>query len=410
MRSPVCTRWEADVEQFEFDRCVNREGLATIKELYAPKILKEKGLVNYWGAEFEFPTCPAFRRGVRKCAENGLFGFTAQTDAYNEKVCWWLEHVRGVKIDPTWIVPTHGTIFALATAIRLCLREAEDYMIVLLPGYNRYEQAARRMGKKTVFSNLLFDGESYEIDWEDLSAKMKDPAAKLLVVCNPNNPTGTILKAEELRRIAKLAKENGVTVFSDEIFAEIGLEKGTAAVPCMAAVCGAEAPVLSVVSLGKCMSLTGVNHANALIQNEALRARYMEQKYADHYGSLDPMLYAGLMEAYSPEGKAFVEALNKVIAQNAAAMTEAVERLVPGAKVIRPEGTYVLWIDYHKTGLTADALAAFLNEEAFFVGDTGEDYGTDGLFYRYNLAVPPAEIGKSVRMLERAAAERGWIR
>jgi len=398
------------VEQFEFDRRVRREGLGTIKELYAPGDLKEKGLVNYWGAEFEFPTCPAFRRGVEKCAANGLFGFTAQTDAYNEKVCWWMEHVRGFRAEPSWIVPTHGTIFALATAIRLCLREAEDHMIVLLPGYNRYEQAARRMGKKTVFAQLLYDGERYAIDWEALSEKMRDPAAKLLVVCNPNNPTGTILRKDELQRIAKLAEETGVTVFSDEIFAEIGLEKGTAAVPCMADVCGEDAPVMSAVSLGKCMSLTGVNHANVLIRNEALRDRYTKQKYADHYGSIDPMLYAGLMEAYSPEGKAFVEALNEVIARNAAAMTEAVERLVPGAKAIRPEGTYVLWIDYHKTGLDAEALAEFLNEEAFFVGDTGEDYGTDGLFCRYNLAVPPAEIGKSMRELEKAAAGRGWTK
>ncbi|MBQ4187505.1 MAG: aminotransferase class I/II-fold pyridoxal phosphate-dependent enzyme [Firmicutes bacterium] len=397
------------MEAFEFDRLVDREGLGTIKELYAPKVLKEKGLVNYWGAEFEFPTCPAFRRGVVRCAENGLFGFTAQTDAYNEKIVWWMENIRGAYVEPEWIVPTHGTIFALATAIRMCLEEPQDYMIVLLPGYNRYEQAARRMGKKTVFSNLCFDGERYEINWADLEAKMRNPHAKLLILCNPNNPTGTILKENELKRIAAIAKETGTVVFSDEIFAEIGLEKGCAAVPMMADVCEKEAPVISVTSLGKCMSLTGVNHANALIANEALRERYVRQKYADHYGSIDPMLYAGLMEAYSPEGKAFVEALNTVIARNAAFMTDAIERLIPGAKVVKPEGTYVLWVDYHGCGLSAEELAEFLNEEAFFVGDPGEDYGVDSLFYRYNLAVPMSEIEKSMRMLEKAAAERGLI-
>jgi cystathionine beta-lyase len=115
------------------------------------------------------------------------------------------------------------------------------------------------------------------------------------------------------------------------------------------------------------------------------------------------------MEAYSTEGKAFVEALNEVIARNAAFMTDAIERLIPGAKVVKPEGTYVLWVDYHGCGLSAEEMAEFLNEEAFFVGDPGEDYGVDSLFYRYTLAVPMREIEKSMRMLEKAAAERGFI-
>lgn len=171
---------------------------------------------GFTGAEFEFRTCPAFSRGVAAAAENGLFGFTLPGEAYLRAVKWWMREVRGYEIEPDWIIPTHGTIYSLATAIRL-LTEPGQGIIVMSPGYHRYEQAAARLGRKTVHVALRATRGFYAIDHVALAEAARQPENKLLVLCNPNNPTGSIWDLDELNRIAELAEKTGLTVFSDEI-------------------------------------------------------------------------------------------------------------------------------------------------------------------------------------------------
>ncbi len=371
---------------FDFTVRVSREGAGTLKGAFTPDAVRDAGLVTFWGAEFEFPTCPAFSRGVRKCAERGLYAFTLQTEDYNRHVAWWMKNMRNMSVENEWIVPVHGTIFGLASAIRIFLLPEKKRLLVIHPGYNRYAQAAARMGLESVASCMVFRDGTYSIDWQDLERKMADPRNGLLVFSNPNNPTGRILRRDELEKIALLSNTYHVPVFCDEIFAEV--TRGET-VTSYATIPEGQAYAITATSLGKCMSLTGVNHANLLIPSPSLRDTYIRQKYADHYGSIDPMLYAGLLEAYSEEGADFVRALNRVIDQNTAYFEKQLPESIPGARVIHPEGTFVIFVDYSPLGLEDDVLAEKLQDRCLFYGDDGGDYGVSRQFYRYNLAVPP---------------------
>ncbi len=388
---------------FDFDTPAtgNRTGLL-MDELMAPAV-REAGLPLYWGAEFAFKTCPAFSAGVRQCAEGGRYGFTVQNEVYNGRVCWWMENVRGFSCGPEWIVPTHGTIFGLATAIRMFCLPGGKRLLVIHPGYNRYAQAAHRMGLESDASPMILRDGRYEIDWADLEKRMGDPRNGLLVFSNPNNPTGVIYTEEELARIGRLSEQYGIPVYSDEIFAEV-TRNGRRVTPYILAAGPGQALAMSCTSLGKCMSLTGVNHANVLIPDEKLREAYIQQKYADHYGSLDPMLHAGLINACTEEGKAFVEALNAYIDGNVALFEREIPRLIPGARVIHPEGTFVVWADYRDCGFTAEKMEKRLAEEWLFCGDRGDDFGADPLFYRYAIAVPRADMERNFALIRSASA------
>ena len=387
-----------------FDIKADRSGdIFWLKEIFTPDSVKEAGLISLKGAEFEFPTYEGYSKAVAAAAAKGVFGYNIPGRAYKDAVCYWLKASRDVEIDPEWIITTHGTIFSLATAIRMFVGP-EDSMIVPVPGYNRYEQAATRMGLKTTFIRLKENKGVYELDFDLLEKAMAREDTKLLVICNPNNPCGNAYSREELLRIAELSKRYGVAVFADEIFADIAYDG--LRIPCYAEVAGEDALAISCTSLGKTFSLTCVNHANVIIKNKELRERYRQQRDADHYGSIDPMTYAGLLGVYNEGGIAFKDALIDYVRGNYRLFCDFFAEKLPQVTVGRPAGTYVVWVDYSGLGLDSDELNRLLVDEGCLAGDEGEEYYGNAMQYRYSLALPRKELQKILGRLDMAITKR----
>jgi cystathionine beta-lyase len=393
--------------EFDFDTVVDRRDIGNMIEETKPRAIRGAGLPSYWGAEFDFQTAPVVVEALRNAVERGLMGFTLPDSTYLDRVAWWYETQRRCSIRTEWILPTHGTIFSLATAIRAFTREGEG-IVMLSPGYMRYRQAADRLGRKTVMSALIPRDGQYLIDFEDLEDKMARPENRLLALSNPNNPTGTVWGAGGLTRIAELAAKYGTLVFSDEIFAEVTFG-GTHVSPYFS-MAGEDSASVTCGSLGKCFGLTGINHANVVIPNPDIRERFLAQRNADHYGSIDPLHYAALMGAYSEEGAAWLNAMRAYVWKNYLLVDAFFKQELPGASVIRPEGTYVLWIDFRGLGLGREELDHFLLDEALFCLDAGESYGGDSGFMRMNISVPRAEIVRSLELLHKAARSRGLVK
>ncbi len=278
------------------------------------------------------------------------------------------------------------------------------------PNYNRYNQAARRLKRGIVTVALCEDLEHgvYSIPWEKMEQVFAEPKNKLFVLCNPNNPTGHVYKKEELDRIAELSERYHVAVFSDEIFAELVYE-GHEAIP-YTKIAGPSAQAISCTSMGKVFSLTGVNHANVLIENEELRERYIEQRNADHFGSVDPMVYAGMVEAYSEEGKSWVLALREYIWKNYLLLAQFMKEELPEAVVIRPQGTFVVWVDYTAYEERWTELERLLHEDGVFIGDEGEEYFGKYTCVRYSIAVPRAELQKTLERVKKALTDKWFWR
>ncbi len=390
--------------KFDFDTPVDRSGTGNLKPFLTPETVKNRGLLGYCGAEFDFKTAPLVCDAIRRVAERGLLGYTLQTKEYIERVQWWMEQTRGYSVSPEWVVPTQGTIFSLATTIRLCT-DPGDSIMTLSPTYNRYAQAARRLGRKTVVSKLKHDNERYYIDWDSIEEMMVRPDVKVFVLSNPNNPTGTVWLSDELKRIADIAAVNGVTVFSDEIFADVRF-CGNEVTP-YTMIAGPDADAITSTSLGKAFSLTGVNHANMIIENPRLRERFIEQRNADHYGSIDPVLYEILLSVYTPEGKEWIDSLTEYVRGIYRYVKDFLEMNLDGVKVFRLDAGFTMWLDFANFGLSALELQKFLEEEAFFAGDMGPEFGGDSSMMRINIATPKVPLTQVLNLLLEAAENRG---
>ncbi len=379
---------------YSFDVRADRSGAVPwLKEYFTPEAVRQTGLLGYAGAEFEFASCPAFIRGVVRAAQKGVFGYCRISDAYRSAVQWWMRELRGYEINPEWVVPAQGTIFSVATAIRL-FTEPGDRIIVLPPNYNRYNQAAVRLGRGTIPVPLLEEERVYHVDWTGLEEAFAEPKNKLLVICNPNNPTGHIYRREELERIAALSRQYETAVFSDEIFGEI-VFKGQEAVP-FTKLAGPDALAVTCTSMGKVFSLTGVNHANVIIENDALRERWITQRDADHFGSVDPLVYAGMLEAFTEEGKQWVFALREYLWENYRILKSFFQTWLPKAVLSDLQGSFVIWVDYSAYGEDWPRLDRLLREEGLFVGDEGQEYYGKPACVRYAIAVPHHELQKTL--------------
>lgn len=339
-------------------------------------------------------------------AQAGLPSYTLCDQPYKDAVKWWMKSQRRLSIEDEWVIPTHGTIFSLATLIRLTTLPGES-IIIQPPVYNRYEQAARRLGRKTLYNRLIYDDGRYKMDFAGLESLMARPDAKIFVLCNPHNPTGNVWPEADLAAVAALAEKHGVFVYSDEIFAEVTFQGHC---PSYLSIRGASGHAIVATSLGKCFNYTGVNHANILIANPDLMARFKQQRDADHYGSIDPWLYSSVLGAYSPMGAHWKDAMVEYVRGNIEHVEAFFKENLPCVSINPCQGSYVLWLDWGGLGLSEDQLRDFLEKDALLHLSPGDEYYADRpCLTRMCVAVPRKELRRSLSFLQKSAKNRGFI-
>lgn len=381
---------------------VSREGLGSLQEALTPKNILDARVPSMGGAEFDFKTAPCIRRALADYALNGYYAFTWPIDGYLERIEWWMANARDWEIEGDWVVPTLGTIFSVATCLRMLLGP-DDTMIVQPPVYYRYEQAANRLGLKTVYNPLRVVDGTYRMDLAHLESLMANPHNKLLVICNPANPVGRVWTIDELTRVSELSAKYGTIVVSDEIFAEVTFG-GHRTTPYASLAPGRENAIV-LTSIGKSFSCTGLNFANAIIPGTDLRERFSVQRTRDHFGSIDPFGRQALMAAYTPEGLEWQRQSVAYMATNRQIIADAIEGSGLG-RVYPTEGTFVCWAHWEGLSWQGEELNRFFEEKALLEVEPGTEYG-EGLerFSRINISGRHQETAQAMQRLVAAVED-----
>lgn len=387
---------------FDFETSADRTGIGNMKETFSHQADREKALIVLAGAEMDYQTSPVICHAVSQFAKRGLFGYTLSDAQYRDKVVSWMKLARDLSCESDEIVPTLGTIFGLCTAIR-AFTEVDDGVIIQHPAYYRFDTAIRKTGRRVVSNPLMEKDGIYRLDFADLEEKMRDRRNKMMILCNPHNPTGKVFSERELMRLASLAQTYGTIIFSDEIFAEVTY--GDYLVTPYVKVDPEHA--ITSTSLGKVFNMTGVNHANLLIKNADLRERYLKQRSTDHFGSIDPFFYTALTAGYSEDGWDWIQQMKTHVWGNYQYIRQILERHMPEIKISPLEGTYVAWMDFRKLQLSDKELQEFVVGKVNVLGDPGDEYGPGGNgFYRFNIATPRRNIIEFMNNLQAACQSR----
>lgn len=370
----------------DFDTIIDRKNTNCLKYDFAKRRGMPEDVLPLWVADMDFKTSSYVEDALAERARHGIFGYSESQTPYFEIVRDWMKRHHDWEVKEPWLIKTPGVVFALAMAVK-AYTEPGDGVLIQSPVYYPFSEVIEDNGRRIV-SNTLVLGEDhkYHIDFEDFERQIKENQIKLFFLCNPHNPVGRVWTTEELTRLGDICLKYQVTVVSDEIhsdfifrgrhqvFADLKREYADITVTCTAP--------------SKTFNLAGLLLSNIFISNRELRHKFRQQVNAAGISQLSPFGLVACETAYT-QGEEWYQAMLAYVAENIAFTKEYVEKHLPGVEMVEHEGTYLVWLDFRKTGLSVEELEDLIVNRAKLWLDSGKIFGKSGEgFQRINVACP----------------------
>lgn len=389
----------------DFNVFINRKDTNSLKYDFMTERGKPENLLPLWVADMDFQTAPAILERLEQTVKHGVFGYSETKEPYYDAVAGWYERHFDWRIEKDWLIKTPGVVFALAAAVRAFTKEM-DGVLIQQPVYYPFSEVILDNDRVLVNNSLKLTDGHYEIDFEDFEKKIVEYQVKLFLLCSPHNPVGRVWKEWELKRIGDICLKHRVIVVSDEIhsdfvypghrhqvFANLGTEYADITVTCTAP--------------SKTFNLAGLQISNIIISNPVLRRKYLKAVAAAGYSQANLMGIIACQAAYEL-GEDWLSGLKEYLLENLNFLRAYLREKLPEIKLIEPEGTYLLWLDFRELNLTEREREWLIVEKAGLWLDSGAMFGPDGDgFERINIACPRETLAKALKQLEEAVHPQG---
>ncbi len=394
--------------KYDFDKVISRKNTNCAKWDAAEFIFDEKDILPMWVADMDVPIAKPITDALRKRTEHEFYGYSipepfssimAITNRMKKKYNW--------DIKPEWIIITPGIVPALFNAVK-AFSEPGDAVIHQDPIYYPFWGAIESNGCRVANNPLKLESDRYEIDFEDLAAKFKPvfrmrpfpSRVKMMLLCNPHNPVGRVWTKEELTQMGDIVIRNNAIMVSDEIHCEL-LFKGYTHIPFATLSEEFEQNSVTCIAPSKTFNLAGLGASVIIIPNKKLRDQYIQAKT----GIMPSANIFGLtaLEAAYNQGDEWLEQFLNHMQGNLDYLIHYFEKNIPRVKVIKPEGTYLIWLDCRELRMDDEDLAEFMNKKAKVGLDHGYAFGPSGSgFERINIACPRSLLEEGLKRIKNA--------
>ena len=381
--------------KYDFDIPVNRFDTNSYKYDTMPN----KDTIPLWVADMDFETAPVIMKALQERTRHGCFGYTAVPDSFYQATIDWFQRRHHWLTKREWYIYTTGVVPAISAIIK-ALTVPGDKVLVQTPVYNCFFSSIRNNQCSIADNTLLYDDgdgvtqPTYRIDFADFERKCADPAVKAFILCNPHNPTGRVWTADELRMMGDICQRNVVFVIADEIHCEF--TNGCRYTP-FASV--STAPCAVCVSPSKTFNIAGLQIANIIVSDEAIRRRIDKAININEVCDVNPFGVIALQAAYTLEGEEWMNQMKEYIYSNYDFARKFIAEQLPMLKVVKLEGTYLMWVDVSAIS-SGSVLAGRLLREANVCVNAGDHYGTSGRgFIRVNLATQRAKLHEGLKRM-----------
>lgn len=385
----------------DFDTVIDRRNTSCLKHDFTQERGMPKEVLPLWVADMDFKTSSIILDILKERIAHGVFGYTETKEDYFSAVAKWMKEKHNWQVDRHWLIKTPGVVVALAMAVK-AYTKVGDFVLIQQPVYYPFREVIED-NDRIVANNELVLGEDgkYHMDLEDFERKIIEHKIRLFILCSPHNPVGRVWTKEELLRLGEICLRHHVIVVSDEIHADFTYGENRHLVFADLKPDFAEIAV-TCTSPGKTFNLAGLQVSNIFISNRNLKEKFKKQVNAMGYSQLNTMGIMACHAAYS-YGDTWYRTLMKYLQENIDFVRIYLKEKLPQIKLIEPEGTYLVWLDFRELALSKSQLEDLIVHSAKLWLDQGTMFGKAGEgFERINIACPKVILEQAMDRLYQA--------
>lgn len=384
--------------KYDFDEIVPRKDTDCVKYDNVKEIFGTEDIIPMWVADMDWKTPPFIIDAMRKQLDHGVLGYSILSNRWKPAIQSWVSRHYGWDIQPEEIAFVGGIVPAIAFALQ-CFTKADDKVLIQPPVYHPYHNVTIELGRTLVTNPLKLVNGQLEIDFEDFEEKIKE--CKLFLLCNPHNPCGRVWSKEELQRMSDICVKNNVLVISDEIHCDMAL-KGYKHTPFATVSEEAKNNCITFMAASKTFNIAGLKSSYHIIQNEEIRNQYNEFLRKSELDSAHIFATLPVAVAYE-EGDEWLEQMLEYVDANIDYMEEYLKRYMPKLGMIRPQASYLVFLDARGLGMPHDKMVEFFIREAKVGMNDGAMFGQGGEgFMRMNLGCPRATLRQALDRIKAA--------
>lgn len=376
------------MEKYDFTTLPNRFGHHTYKWKEAET---DREVLPAWIADMDFEVLPDIRQTVHDYAEQLVYGYTYASDGLIEAVQNWEEKQHGYRFDKDALVFIEGVVPAISTAIQAFTKEGQA-VLINTPVYPPFARSIKLNNRRLITNSLVEKDGLFEIDFDQLEKDFVEENVKLYVLCNPHNPGGRVWEKEVLEKIGQLCQKHGVLLVSDEIHQDLALF-GNKHQSFNTVSEDFKEFSLILSSATKTFNIAGTKNSYAIIENPKLRVAFQKRQLANNQHEISGLGYLATETAYR-YGEDWLTELKELIEKHIDYVVKLFGKETK-IKVMKPQGTYLIWLDFSAYDISDEELRKLLRDEAKVILNRGLDFGEEGALHaRLNVAMPTSVLAE----------------
>jgi cystathionine beta-lyase len=375
---------------YNFDEIIDRQNTDSIKYDLRRAIFGREDVLPMWVADMDFKTPGFIIDAIKKRLDHEVLGYPLKPSGLDDVVVDWIQRKHAWSIKKNWIILSPGVVPSMSIII-YAFSNPGDEIIVQQPVYFPFFRTIKNNDRKLINNPLLLKDGKYVMDLNDLRKKIT-PRTKMIFLCSPHNPGGRVWNKKELQDLAEICLENEILIVSDEIHSDLILF-GNSHIP--------TASINKDIARNTTFNTAGLTTSYVIVSNPKNRKIYKEKLDDFHLNIGNISGLEALKAAYS-KGEDWLNQLLKYIEKNILYLDDYIQKNIPSIKVIKPEGTYLVWLDFRDTGLDGKTLNRFLIHDAGLGLSDGALFGEEGIgFQRLNVACPKSVLIKALDNLSK---------
>lgn len=388
------------MEKYNFDTVIDRRGTSSMKYEGLDAVFGRHDVSPLWIADLDFAVCPDIVKTLRQRLDHPILGYFACPDSYWNAVMSWLERRHGLKTEREQLAFIPGVVKGIGYAVNFFSRPG-DRIVIQPPVYHPFRMVIEGNGRQVVENPLVFDGDNYTMDLDGLEEAIIREKPTMMILCNPHNPIGIQWSAETLARVAAICRRHGVTVVSDEIHGDLVLY-GKPHIPFVDVSADARAVGITLGAPSKTFNIPGLVSSWVLVKDPELRHDFFHWLEVNEFSA--PMMISALgAEVAYTHGEQWLDEMVGYVEDNIDFAVNFVDRHIPGVRIIRPQASFLLWVDFRGLGLSQNELMDLLLDKAHIALNDGTMFGAQGLgFARLNVGTPRSVLATALEQIREA--------